>query len=82
MPGSMQPGRALGDAHTHTQFLVDTGSEVSAIPPTLADRRRTPDPLTLMAVNDTPINTYGRRSLTLNIGLRRSLPSSRMFTRS
>ncbi len=27
------------DAHTHTQFLVDTGSEVSAIPPTLADRR-------------------------------------------
>ncbi len=27
-----------------------------------------------MAVNDTPIRTYGKRSLTLNLGLRRSLP--------
>ena len=62
------------DPHTHTQFLVDTGSEVSAIPPSPADRRRSPDSLTLMAVNDTPIRTYGKRSLTLNLGLRRSLP--------
>ena len=27
-----------------------------------------------MAVNDTPIRTYGKRSLTLNLGLRRSFP--------
>ena len=27
-----------------------------------------------MAVNNTPITTYGQRSLTLNLGLRRSLP--------
>ena len=27
-----------------------------------------------MAVNDIPINTYGQRSLTLNLGLRRSFP--------
>ncbi len=25
-------------------------------------------------MNDTPISTYGKRSLTLNLGLRRSLP--------
>ena len=62
------------DHNTHTRFLVDTGSEVSAIPPSSADRRRSPDKLTLMAVNDTPIRTFGKRSLTLNLGLRRSLP--------
>ena len=47
---------------------------MSAIPPTHADRRHSPDKLTLMAVNNTPIRTYGKRSLTLNLGLRRSLP--------
>ena len=64
----------VSDRNIHTRFLVDTGSEVSAIPPSSADRRRSPDKLTLMAVNDTPIRTYGKRSLTLNLGLRRSLP--------
>ena len=62
------------DTHTSTRFLVDTGSEVSVIPPTPADRRRSPDPRTLTAVNNTSIRTYGQRSLTLNLGLRRSLP--------
>ena len=64
----------VSDTNTHTRFLVDTGSEVSVIPPSPADRRRSPDALTLMAVNNTPIRTYGKRSLTLNLGLRRSLP--------
>ena len=56
----------------HTCFLVDTGSEVSAIPPTHADRRHSLDKLTLMAVNNTPV--YMENALTLNLGLRRSLP--------
>ena len=62
------------DTHTNARFLVDTGSEVSVIPPTIADRRHSYDALTLTAVNNTSIRTYGRRSLTLNLGLRRSLP--------
>ena len=62
------------DTNTHTRFLIDTGSEVSILPPSTADRRRPPDKLALMAVNNTPIATYGKRSLTLNLGLRRSLP--------
>ena len=62
------------DVNSHTRFLVDTGSEVSVIPLSLSDRRRSPDPLTLMAVNNTHIRTYGKRSLTLNLQLRRSLP--------
>ena len=33
-----------------------------------------PDKLTLMAVNDTPIRTYRKCSLTLDLGLRQSLP--------
>lgn len=47
------------DTNSHTHFLVDTGSEVSVIPLSPADRRHAPDKLTLMAVNDTPIRTYG-----------------------
>ena len=64
----------VSDTHTKIRFLVDTGSEVSVIPPTPADRRRSTDPRTLTAVNNTSIRTYGQRSLTLNLGLRRSLP--------
>lgn len=60
------------DAHTHTRFLVDTGSEVTVIPSPFSNH--TPDKLTLTAVNVTPISIYGKQSLTLNLGLRRSLP--------
>ena len=47
---------------------------MSAIPPSPPDCKHLPDKLTLMAVNDTPIRTYGKRSLTRNLGLRRSFP--------
>ena len=60
------------DSSTHTRFLIDTGSEVSVLPPSPSDRRHLPDKLTLTAVNDTPIPTFGKRSLTLDLGLRRS----------
>ncbi len=60
------------DKNTQTQFLVDTGSKVSVLSPSSSDRKT--DKLTLLAVNDTPISTYGKRSLTLNVGLQRSLP--------
>ncbi len=62
----------VNDKGTNSSFLVDTGSEISAIPPSPAERLRSPDPLLLMAVNNTSIRTYGKRSLTLNLGLRRS----------
>ena len=53
------------------RFLVDTGSEVSVIPPSASDRNHVPDTLSLTAVNNTPIPTYGKRLLNLNLGLRR-----------
>ena len=60
------------DRSSGTQFLVDTGSEVCVIPPSPSDHKHNNDKLTLTAVNDTPISTFGKRSLTLNIGLRRN----------
>ena len=54
-------------------FLVDTGSEVSVLQPSTVSQKTLIDSLTLMAVNDTPIHTFGEQSLTLNLGLRRSL---------
>lgn len=59
--------RALG-----LRFLVDTGAEVSVIPPSAAERKYRREDFGLQAVNDTAIATFGRRSLTLNLGLRRT----------
>ena len=59
----------ITDRSGGTRFLVDTGSEVSVILPRAGDRKCTTDSLTLQAVNNTPIPTYGTRLLTLNLGL-------------
>ncbi len=74
VPGHIPTSRLfyVTDTHTGTRFLVDTGSEVSVIPLTLSKCKSPPDKLTLIAVNSTPITTYGKQSLTLNLGLRRS----------
>ena len=61
----------IHDFASGTRFLVDTGAEVSVIPPSPNDRHHKTK-LTLQAVNGSPIPTYGTRSLTLNIGLRRT----------
>ena len=58
--------------HTNKlSFLVDTGAEVSVIPASRADRKRQQD-FSLSAVNNTSIATFGKRSLSLNLGLRRT----------
>ena len=66
------PSRLLyiSDRKTGRRFLVDTGAEVSVIPPTAADRKHKQE-LGLRAVNGSPIPTYGTRSITLDLGLRR-----------
>ena len=62
----------ITDRTTCLRFLVDTGAQVSVIPPTYTERRNRRADLVLQAVNDTNISTYGTRSLTLDLGLRRS----------
>ena len=59
------------DRNSGIQFLIDTGAQVSVIPPSPKERH-SPSALTLQALNNTSICTYGSRSLTLNLGLRRT----------
>ena len=61
------------DASTKQQFLIDTGAEVSVLPPRPTDRTHRQG-YDLQAANSSTIATYGTRSLTLNLGLRRSFP--------
>ena len=60
------------DRNSGLRFLVDTGAEASVIPPSRTDRKQQQEGPGLQAVNGTPIATYGRRSLTLDFGLRRT----------
>ena len=62
----------ITDHTNRLHFLVDTGAEVSVIPPSATDPSHFKSNLTLQAANNTPIPTYGNRLLTLNIGLRRT----------
>ena len=69
-----QTGRLLyvTDQESMLHFLVDTGSEVSIIPPSKAERKNWLDTFGLLAANNSPIVTYRTRSPTLNLGLHRA----------
>ena len=71
-PRSLSRLLHVQDPLTSHRFLVDTGAEVSVLPATSADRRRPLLPQrSLRAVNGSEIATYGTRSLTVSLGLRR-----------
>lgn len=57
------------DKSTQLTFLIDTGSSYSIVPPT-ADEKITPVP-NLRAANGSVINSYGTRTLTVDLGLNR-----------
>nr|VZI22741.1 unnamed protein product [Spirometra erinaceieuropaei] len=73
---SSNPSRTfyVRDTRSGRRFLVDTGAQLSVIPPTPADRRCPNPGLFLQAVNTSPITTFGTCSLSLDIGLRRLFP--------
>lgn len=61
----------ITDLQSRERFLVDTGADISV----LAVRdKRTPieTSFKLFAANNTPIKTYGEKTLQLNLGLRRN----------
>lgn len=60
------------DRLTKVRYLVDTGAEVSVVPPTPEDRKYRKETPPLQAVNGATIKAYGEKSLTLDIGLRRT----------
>lgn len=55
------------DTHTQLRFLIDTGSEVSVIPPSPRDRKHPHDKLVLRAANDTPITHMESSRLLLTL---------------
>ncbi|BHF69006.1 hypothetical protein SprV_0301204700 [Sparganum proliferum] len=57
---------------TRKRFLVDTGAQISVLPPTPAGRRLTSSGLHPQAANCSPISTFGSLPLILNVHLRRS----------
>ena len=61
----------ITDNNSAHRFLVDTGAKVSVMPPTRTDRKHPQEGCNLLAVNGSSIPTYEKRSLTLNLGLRR-----------
>ncbi|BHF60215.1 hypothetical protein SprV_0100317800 [Sparganum proliferum] len=73
-PDGCNTGRTfyVRDTRSGRRFLVDTGAQISVVPPTAADRHFPSPGLHLQAANCSPIPTFGSLSLTLNIGLRRS----------
>nr|VZI27627.1 unnamed protein product [Spirometra erinaceieuropaei] len=76
LSNSSNPGRTfyVRDTRSGRRFLVDTGAQLSVIPPTPADLRCSNPGLFLQAVNTSPITTFGTCSLSLDIGLRRLFP--------
>ena len=74
-PGSsIALGRLLfiRDPATTLSYLIDTGAAVSVIPPRVSDKPSPPSVVQLQAANGTPIRTFGERSLSLTLGLRRN----------
>lgn len=74
------------DRRTNFRFLIDTGSDVCALPrpknidpSTYAVKRGEPPLPRLIAANDSPINTYGAITLTVSLGLRRDFTHQFIF---
>ena len=70
--GLSHPSRLfyVSDRSTGFRFLIDTGAEVSVVPPLCTECSRRCEDFTLQAVNHVEIVTYGMCSLTFNLGLR------------
>ena len=60
----------ITDYNTGLCVLVDTGAEVSIIPSSKSKWKNPQVGFRLQAASNSPITTYGKRSLTLNLGLR------------
>lgn len=64
----------LRDSISNRLFLIDTGADISTIPPSCQERTSTSEPSTcLYAANNSVIRTYGTKRLTIDLGLRRKI---------
>ena len=62
----------ITDTISNYRFLIDTGAEVSVLPATSAECRQQQADFSLVAINGASIPTFGKCSLTSNLGLRRT----------
>ena len=63
---------SIRDRVSGTLFLIDTGAEISVVPPRRVDLFRKPLTGILEAANGTGIQVYGTRTATVDLGLRRT----------
>lgn len=61
------------DKSSGRDFLIDTGADLSVIPPNSREKGNTPGLFKLFAANGTQIKTFGSKTITLNLGLRRPI---------
>lgn len=61
----------ITDNTSHRRFLIDTGAEISVIPPSTKEICNPSPSRKLYAANNTQINTYGQKTLTVDLGLSR-----------
>lgn len=59
------------EQNTKVKFLIDTGAQVSVVPPSPTERKSKNVASSLQAINGSGIATYGQKSLTLNLGFPR-----------
>ncbi|XP_035205012.1 uncharacterized protein LOC118179965 [Stegodyphus dumicola] len=59
------------DKPSGRRFLVDTGADISVVPPSFAESKRPPGKFNLFAANGSKIATYGEILMSLDLGLRR-----------
>lgn len=62
----------VSDHKSKQKYLIDTGADVSVMPPNRLEKLKPSASTKLFAANGSPITSYGERRLTLNLGLRRN----------
>ena len=77
-PAQFDRGKTISPLYIREQnsgrnFLIDTGADISVIPPNYKEKCHAPCPFTLHAANGSQIKTYGSKSVILNLGLKRNI---------
>ena len=62
----------IADPVSKLSYLIDTGAEISVLPPCPGDRRNASGGIQLQAANGSSIRTFGERSVQLDLGLAKS----------
>lgn len=62
------------DKQTRRRFLIDTGAQLSVIPPDQREKQCPTSGFNLQAANKSIIRTFGQKSLTLDLGFTRPFP--------